>query len=112
MRSPDPLGRARARRAPRARPQRRRSRRSRAWSWRPPTASRRRWWPGPPHQTSASDRLQDLAGDHHALDLAGALTDLHQLGIAVHALDRNVAAVAQAAEDLDGLVGHPIGGFA
>src|SRR4051812_6372530 len=41
------------------------------------------------------------AGDHHPLDLVGALEDLHHLGLAHVALDREVAGVAVAAEDLD-----------
>src|SRR5262245_30275243 len=55
---------------------------------------------------------QDLACDHHPLDLAGALADLHELGIAVHTLHRYFAHVAHAAVDLNGLVGHPVRGLA
>src|SRR5207249_3955564 len=42
---------------------------------------------------------QELASDHHALDLVGALVDLRDLGVAHHPLERVVAAVAVAAED-------------
>ena len=42
--------------------------------------------------------LQQLAGDHHALDLVGALVDLGDLGVAHHPLDREVLGVAVAAE--------------
>src|SRR4051812_32002748 len=44
--------------------------------------------------------------DDHPLDLVGALEDLHDLGLAHVALDREVAGVAVAAEDLDGVGGH------
>src|SRR5881397_1611850 len=56
--------------------------------------------------------LQNLARDDHALDLARALADLHELGVAVHPLDRDVATVAHATVDLDGLVRHPVRGLA
>src|SRR3712207_7127020 len=46
------------------------------------------------------------AGDHHALDLVGALEDLHDLRLAHVALHREVPGVAVAAEDLDGIRGH------
>src|SRR3954449_6636008 len=61
---------------------------------------------------SAPPALPDLhsrdgAGDHHALDLGGALEDRVDLGVAVHALDRVLARVAVAAEDLDRALGAP-----
>src|SRR5439155_6484212 len=63
---------------------------------------------GPVEETIGLHSAQDLAGDHQPLDLARALADLHQLGVAVHALDRQVAHVADPAMDLDRLVGHPV----
>src|SRR5688572_32561543 len=47
----------------------------------------------------------------YALDLARALADLHQLGVAVEALDVHLAHVAHPAVDLDGAVGAPRGGL-
>src|SRR5690349_6403179 len=44
--------------------------------------------------------LEELAGHDHALDLVGALVDLGDLGVAHHALDREVAGVAVAPEQL------------
>src|SRR5262245_31982164 len=55
--------------------------------------------------------LQAVAGDHDLLDLSGALADLHELGVAEVALDRQLAHVAHAAMDLDGTVGAEGGGF-
>src|SRR3954451_13549716 len=49
----------------------------------------------------------DGPADDEALDLAGALEDRVDLGVAVPALDRVLAGVAVAAEDLDGLLGDP-----
>src|ERR1700710_1750890 len=49
---------------------------------------------------------QQLARDHHALDLIGAFEDLRQLGVAHHALDRIIHGVAVTAEDLDGVRRH------
>src|SRR5689334_11528213 len=46
-------------------------------------------------------RAEDVAGDDHALDLAGPLVDLEQLGVAHQLLDGVVLGVAVAAEDLD-----------
>src|SRR5262249_46395191 len=47
------------------------------------------------------------AGDDEALDLARALVDLRDLGVAVVALRRELLRVAVAAEDLDRLAGRP-----
>src|SRR6476619_3428162 len=56
---------------------------------------------------------QERTCDDQALDLAGALVDLGDLGVAVVALGREVLRVAVAAEDLDRLAGpvarHPRG---
>src|SRR5688572_16702359 len=55
---------------------------------------------------------EDVLGDHHALDLRGALVDLHELGVAVDLLDRVLARVAVAAEHLHGVRGalhHAVG---
>ena len=49
---------------------------------------------------------QQAPGDHHALHLVGALVDLGDLGVAHHALDREVLRVPGAAEQLDGVGGH------
>src|SRR5262249_12983640 len=48
---------------------------------------------------------RDRAGHDKALDLAGALEDRVDLGVAVPALDRVLAQEARAAEDLYGLLG-------
>src|SRR4051794_34800297 len=48
-------------------------------------------------------------GDDEALDLAGALVDLCDLGVAVVALGRELLRVAVAAEHLDGLGGLAAG---
>src|SRR5450631_2842001 len=47
-------------------------------------------------------RAQELARDHHLLDLVGPLADLGQLGVAQVALDVELAGVAVAAVDLHG----------
>src|SRR4029450_1340193 len=47
------------------------------------------------------------AGDDEALDLGGALEERVDLRVAVPPLHREVADVAVATEDLDGLLGHP-----
>src|SRR4051794_3564120 len=44
------------------------------------------------------------AGDHHLLDLVGALADREDLRVAVEAADRVLLDVAVAAVDLDGLL--------
>ena len=49
----------------------------------------------------------ELAGDHHLLDLVGALADREDLGVAVEAADRVLLDVAVAAVDLDRLLGRP-----
>ena len=56
--------------------------------------------------TAARSGLGEGAADHHPLDLVGALEDLHHLGLAHVALDREVAGVAVAAEHLHGVGGH------
>src|SRR5436305_14645532 len=48
-------------------------------------------------------------GDHHLLDLAGALVDLGDAGVAEVALDVVLLGVAVAAVDLQRLVGDPLG---
>ena len=50
-------------------------------------------------------RQEDLARDHEALDLRGALVDLEQLRVAHQLLDRVLLDVAVAAEDLHGVGG-------
>src|SRR5687768_9331577 len=54
----------------------------------------------------------DGPGDDELLDLLGAFEDVHDLGVAVPALDGVLAGVAVAAEDLDGPLGDPHGGAA
>src|SRR5262249_27313839 len=49
---------------------------------------------------------EQLAGDHHPLDLVGALVDLGDLRVAHHPLDRELPGVAIAAEELDGVDRH------
>ncbi len=81
----------------------------------PPRSRRRRvgrcWYSAPAGDIRAGGRdATRLIGvqrpaDHHPLDLVGALEDLHHLGLAHVALDREVAGVAVAAEDLDGVGG-------
>src|SRR5262249_14834927 len=56
--------------------------------------------------------LEQRARDHEALDLGGALVDLHDARIAVEAFDRVFLHVAVAAVDLDRLVGDPVRGLA
>src|SRR5579859_5384053 len=51
--------------------------------------------------------LDHLAGDHEALDLVRALVDLRDLRVAHHALERVLADVAVAAEDLHRLGRDP-----
>src|SRR5439155_1024192 len=67
-----------------------------------------------PHVQRAALQAQQLARDDDALDLAGALVDLHDLRVAEEALDGELARVAVAAQDLDrvgrdlhGRVGRP-----
>src|SRR6476660_1142034 len=54
----------------------------------------------------------DRAAYHQALDLGGALEDRVDLRVAVHPLDRELARVAVAAEDLDRPLGCPDGDLA
>src|SRR6266404_9443703 len=58
-----------------------------------------------------SGLAQELLGDDHALDLVRALVDLGDLGVAHEALDRELAGVAVAAEDLHRVGGHLHGGI-
>src|SRR6266511_579525 len=51
--------------------------------------------------------LQELPGDHQLLDLAGALSNQQERGVAVQALDRVLGAVAVSAVDAEGL-GHDL----
>src|SRR3954447_7434633 len=53
--------------------------------------------------SAASGGAKEGAGDHEPLDLARALVDLGDLGVAVVALGRELLRVAVAAEDLDRL---------
>src|SRR5215831_8543820 len=48
-----------------------------------------------------------LAGDDQALDLGSAFPDLIDLGVAVPLLDGEVADIAVATQDLDGVFGDP-----
>src|SRR5215213_3957142 len=70
-------------------------------SYRVPGHSR----PGRVAGSSGGALPEEAAGDDHALDLVGALVDLGDLGVAHHALDREVLGVAGAAEELDGVGG-------
>src|SRR3954447_16269076 len=54
----------------------------------------------------------DGAADHEPLDLRRALEDRVDLGVAVHALDGELARVAVAAEDLDRALRRPHGPLA
>ena len=56
---------------------------------------------------SADLHPRDRPGDDQPLDLRGALEDRVDLGVAVPALDRELARVAVAAEDLDRALGRP-----
>src|SRR5689334_6202450 len=62
---------------------------------------------------AASAPIADLAcakqvsGDDDALDLRRALVDLQQLGVTHQLFDRKLLGVAIAAEDLNGVCGHP-----
>src|SRR5215216_7126961 len=60
----------------------------------------------------SSGRLEaDRTGDEDAHDLAGALADLEDLGVAVEAGDGELLHVAVAAVDLDGVAGRGDGGL-
>src|SRR3954465_10548186 len=65
-----------------------------------------------PGRPLAQARAADRAGDDEALDLRGALEDRVDLRVAVHPLDRVLARVAVAAEDLDRALGAPHGDLA
>src|SRR6185295_19055970 len=67
-----------------------------------------RRWNSPPAITTQPPLL-DLPGDHHALDLAGAFPDAVDADVAVQPLDRVLAHVAAAAQDLHRLVDHAAG---
>src|SRR2546423_13724032 len=54
----------------------------------------------------------DGAGDDQSLDLRGALEDRPDLGVAVHPLNRELARVAVAAQDLNRALGRPDGDLA
>src|SRR5262249_19051945 len=58
----------------------------------------------------ARSNAEQLLGDDHALDLIRALVDLHDLGVAHVPLDRELARVTVAAEDLHGVGGDLHGG--
>ena len=60
-----------------------------------------------PWASARSRQTENRACDHEALDLARALVDLGDLGVAVVALDRELLRVAVAAEDLDRLARLP-----
>ena len=62
-----------------------------------------------PARASASDALDQRVGHDQAVDLVGALVDLGALGVAHVALDGELARVAAAAEELDGVRGHAHG---
>ncbi len=68
---------------------------------RPP---RRRTRPGAASSSSPDVPTRDRPRDDEALDLAGALEDGVDLGVAVHPLHRVLPAVARAPEDLDRLL--------
>src|SRR4051812_11345104 len=57
---------------------------------------------------SPGSGLEHLVGDHHLLDLAGALVDLGDGGVAEVALDVVLLGVAVAAMDLQRLVGDAL----
>src|SRR5690606_18635422 len=71
------------------------------------------WWPsccargasGEGEQAVRSERQPEVASDHHALDLAGALPDLEDLGVPVEAGHRRLVHEPVAAEDLGGDAG-------
>src|ERR1700733_12023523 len=62
-----------------------------------------------PFSTRMLRAFREVVGDHHALDLAGALVDLGDLRVAEVPLDRELGDVAVAAEDLDPLAGSAVG---
>src|SRR5690349_18192950 len=71
---------------------------------RPSRRGRLSWLAGPTFSARAAPSLlQQLTGHDEALDLVGALVDLGDLRVAHHPLEREVARVAGAAEQLDGV---------
>src|SRR5580700_9016926 len=86
--------------------------RLRCWPPSRPTSRRVTSSARPPLQSSGEGgggALDHLAGDDHALDLAGALPDAFDAQLAVEAFGDVLAHVAAAAEDLDGAVGDAAG---
>src|SRR3954468_13619012 len=88
------------------------ARRSRAPTSNPPKAGSTNSTRGRPCSPTLTAPLFDLQTadrprDDQALDLRGPLEDRVDLGVAVHALDRELARVAVAAEDLDRPLGRP-----
>ena len=70
------------------------------------SARRRGSWPwGPSRQLAAQRAGPERPGDHHLLDLVGALADGEDLRVAVEAAHRVLLDVAVAAVDLHGLLG-------
>src|ERR1700729_2517606 len=65
-------------------------------------------------RTSSARRmdLEDLAGNDHALDLAGAFADGTELDVAIELLSRIILDETIAAEELDSLVADAHGDFA
>ena len=60
---------------------------------------------------SGQQSLEEMSGNHDALDFAGPFPDLADLGVAHVALDGVVLGVTVTAVDLDGLDGRPHGQF-
>src|SRR6266478_4802160 len=56
--------------------------------------------------------LEQIAGDDHALDFAGAFVNGDDAGVAVHALDIGLTRITDAAMNLHGFVDDTIGHFA
>src|SRR5207302_494061 len=61
------------------------------------------WRPLDRPGSSFASATREVPSDDHALDLVGALEDLHDLHLAHVALDREVGGVAVAAEHLYGV---------
>src|SRR5438445_7702561 len=57
--------------------------------------------------SAAPRSTEQRPGNHHALDLVGALIDLGDLCVSHHSLDRVVGDVAVTTEQLDAVRGHP-----
>src|ERR1700751_3701339 len=66
----------------------------------------------PRSHPSPNGKARQRPGDDESLDLAGAFKDGENLGIPMHPLDRVVAGVAVAAEDLDRFIGDVNRGLA